>query len=434
MKINDLRAFEILDSRGLPTVMAEVTLESGIVGAASAPSGASTGAREALELRDGDASRYGGLGAQRAVDAINTEIRERLLGEESGDQRAVDAALCELDGSENKSRLGANALLPVSLAMARAAAQATGLPLYRYIARVDDSELEYLMPVPMLNIVNGGSHADNNVDIQEFMVLPVGATSFREALEHGVAVYRALREVLKAQGLNVNVGDEGGFAPQLRSSEAALDAIAEAVERAGFKLGDDIGLALDCAASGLYRDGRYHLPGEGQSFDSAGFVDYLASLCERYPILSLEDGMDENDWSGWKMLSERLGERVQLVGDDVFVTNVALLERGIRDGVANAILIKYNQIGTLSETLDALRTARAAGYQRVVSHRSGETEDTTIADLAVATSTGQIKAGAPCRTDRVAKYNRLLRIEAELAEQANYLGRNALAPYRGQSG
>ena len=434
MKISDLRAFEILDSRGLPTVMAEVSLESGIVGVSRVPSGASTGTQEAVERRDGDAARYRGLGVQGAVDAVNTEIRERLLGEESGDQRAVDALLCELDGTENKSRLGANALLPVSLAVARAAAQAAKLPLYRHIARIDDSEFQYLMPVPMMNILNGGAHASNNVDIQEFMIVPVGADSFREALRHGVEVYRALRDVLQGQGLSVNVGDEGGFAPELPSNESALTAVSQAVELAGFRLGDDIGIALDCAASELHEDGRYHLRGEARSFDSAGFVDYLASLCERYPILSLEDGMDENDWNGWALLSQRLNERLQLVGDDVFATNTRLLQRGIDEKIANAILIKCNQIGTLSETLDALNAARAAGYQRVVSHRSGETEDTTIADLAVATSTGQIKTGAPCRTDRVAKYNRLLRIEAELAGQASYPGKKAMAPARSRTG
>ena len=430
MKISDLRAFEVLDSRGVPTVMAEVTLESGIVGVSCVPSGASTGSREAVERRDGDAARYGGLGVQAAVDSVNTEIRERLLGAESAEQRAVDETLCALDGSEDKSRLGANALLAVSLAVARSAAAAAQLPLYRHIARIDDSEFEYLMPVPMMNILNGGVHAANNVDIQECMIVPVSATSFREALRHGAEVYRALRDVLAGQGLSVNVGDEGGFAPDLPSNEAALEAIDQAVERAGFRVGGDIGIALDLAANELLEDGRYRLRGEGRDFDAEGFVDYLAALCERHPILSLEDGLGESDWDGWALLSRRLGERLQLVGDDLFVTNTRLLKRGIDAQIANAILIKCNQIGTLSETLDALNAAREAGYRRVVSHRSGETEDTMIADLAVATSAGQIKAGAPCRTDRVAKYNRLLRIEAELAGQASYLGKEALAPRR----
>ncbi|HSH47935.1 MAG TPA: phosphopyruvate hydratase [Halomonas sp.] len=425
-KIVDIRALEVLDSRGNPTVQAVVQLESGASGTACAPSGASTGSREALELRDGDKARYLGKGVLKAVEAVNTTIGERLIGMDARDQRGLDAAMCALDGTDNKEVLGANAILAVSLAAAHAAAQAKGMPLYAHIAELYGRPGEYLMPVPMMNIINGGEHADNNVDIQEFMVQPVGAANFREGLRMGAEVFHALKRVLSDRGLSTSVGDEGGFAPNLASNAEALAVIKQAVADAGYALDRDLTLALDCASSEFYQDGRYSLSGEGKEFDAAGFTEYLAGLCDDYPIVSIEDGMDESDWDGWKALTERLGERVQLVGDDLFVTNTRILKRGIDEGIGNSILIKFNQIGTLSETLDAIRMAQEAGFTAVISHRSGETEDTTIADLAVGTSAGQIKTGSLCRSDRVAKYNRLLAIENELGEQAAYPGRSAI--------
>ena len=424
-EIVDIRAFEVLDSRGNPTVFAEVTLESGVIGSAYAPSGASTGSREALELRDGDKDRYLGKGVLTAVNNINSTIRELLLHADSLDQRAIDNLMIESDGTENKERLGANSILAVSLANARAAAIEQGIPLYEHIGSMVGSPAT-TMPLPMMNIINGGEHADNNVDIQEFMIQPVSAENFSEALRMGAEVFHALKKVLQSKGLSTAVGDEGGVAPDLPSNEAALEIIAEAVSAAGYKLGEDIVLALDCAASEFYKDGVYDLAGEGKQFDSAGFSDFLAGLCSRYPILSIEDAMDESDWDGWKYLTDQLGDKVQLVGDDLFVTNPKILQKGIDLGVANSILIKFNQIGTLSETLDAIDMAKAAGYTAVISHRSGETEDTTIADLAVATGAGQIKTGSLCRSDRVAKYNRLLRIEAETDGLAKYRGREEL--------
>jgi len=421
-KIKAVRGFEVLDSRGNPTVMAEVLLESGALGSACVPSGASTGSREALELRDGDAARYLGKGVTKAVDNVNGPIAGCLAGMNAAAQRDLDQAMLDLDGTDNKGKLGANAILAVSLASARAAAQDAGKPLYAHIAELYGRG-SMSMPVPMMNILNGGEHADNNVDIQEFMVQPVGAGSFAEALRCGAEIFHQLKKVLSARGLNTAVGDEGGFAPNLPSNGAALEAIADAVSAAGYSLGKDVTLALDCAASEFYRDGRYCLSGDGRDFDSAGFVDYLAELVDAHPILSIEDGLDEGDLDGWKILTERLGERIQLVGDDLFVTNTQILSQGIERGIANSILIKLNQIGSLSETLDAIAMASDAGYTSVISHRSGETEDTTIADLAVATGAGQIKTGSLCRSDRVAKYNRLLRIEAELAGAAPYLGR-----------
>jgi enolase len=421
-EISDIRAREVLDSRGNPTVQADVTLASGAFGTACAPSGASTGSREALELRDKDPARYLGKGVLTAVNNVNTAIKGCLVGREASDQAGLDAAMNALDGTENKSSLGANAILAVSLAAAKAAAADTGVPLYAHIRSLVSDPAPYSLPVPMMNIVNGGEHADNNVDIQEFMVQPTGATSFSEALRYGAEIFHALKSVLSKQGLSTAVGDEGGFAPNLPSNAAALDAIVQAVEMAGLKMGEHIHLALDCAASEFYRDGKYQLRGEGASYDSAGFVDYLQQLTSQYPILSIEDGMDESDWDGWAKLSAQLGDKVQLVGDDLFVTNTGILERGIRQNIANSILIKFNQIGTLSETLAAIAMARAANYTAVISHRSGETEDTTIADLAVATGAGQIKTGSLCRSDRVAKYNRLLRIEEELGSAARYNG------------
>ena len=419
--ISNIQAFEVMDSRGNPTIMAEVTLSSGEVGSACAPSGASTGSREALELRDGDNSRYLGKGVLNAVAHVNGPIRNLLLGRDASAQRELDAAMIDADGTENKAKFGANAILAVSLAAAKAAAQARRIPLYQHIADINGSS-GFTMPVPMMNILNGGEHADNNVDIQEFMVQPVAAPTFAEGLRAGAEIFHALKKVLSARGLNTSVGDEGGFAPNLPSNEAALEIIAEAVGKAGYKLGSDITLALDCAASEFYRDGIYDLAGEGQQFSSAEFTDYLAELAAAHPIISIEDGLDESDWDGWKLLTDKIGDKIQLVGDDLFVTNTKILKRGIDTGVANSILIKFNQIGSLSETLDAIAMAKAAGYTAVISHRSGETEDTTIADLAVATAAGQIKTGSLCRSDRVAKYNRLLRIEAELAGRAPYRG------------
>ncbi len=419
--IADVAAFEVMDSRGNPTVMAEVTLDSGASGAACAPSGASTGSREALELRDGDKARYLGKGVLKAVGNANGPIRDLLLGMDALDQRALDAAMIDADGTDNKANFGANAILAVSLAAAKAAAVEKQVPLYRHIADINGTS-EFSMPVPMMNILNGGEHADNNVDIQEFMVQPVAAPTFAEALRAGAEIFHQLKKVLSGRGLNTAVGDEGGFAPNLPSNEAALEAIAEAVAAAGYKLGEDVTLALDCAASEFYKDGVYDLAGEGKRFSSDEFSDYLAELAGNHPIISIEDGLDESDWDGWKVLTQKIGDKVQLVGDDLFVTNTKILKEGIDRGIANSILIKFNQIGSLSETLDAIAMAKAAGYTAVISHRSGETEDTTIADLAVATAAGQIKTGSLCRSDRVAKYNRLLRIEAELAGRAPYRG------------
>jgi enolase len=424
-EIVDVRAFEVLDSRGNPTVMAEVTLDDDSVGSACAPSGASTGTREALELRDGDASRYLGKGVLSAVGHANGPIREMLLGHDAQDQSGVDRRMIEADGTENKAQFGANAILGVSLATAKAAAQAAKKPLYQHIAELSGCS-SLSLPVPMMNILNGGEHADNNVDIQEFMIQPVSASNFAEALRMGAEIFHHLKKVLTARGLATAVGDEGGFAPDLPSNAAALEVIAEAVGHAGYVLGEDITLALDCAASEFYRDGRYYLQGDGSDFDSEGFADYLVGLVDQHPIVSIEDGLDESDWEGWATLTQKLGDRVQLVGDDLFVTNTGILKRGIDEGIANSILIKFNQIGTLTETLEAIAMAKAAGYTAVISHRSGETEDATIADLAVGTGAGQIKTGSLCRSDRVAKYNRLLRIEAELGLTAPYPGRGIL--------
>ncbi len=427
-KIVDIKGREVLDSRGNPTVEADVILDNGIVGSACAPSGASTGSREALELRDGDKSRYMGKGVLKAVANINGPIRDLLLGKDPLDQKALDQAMIALDGTENKAKLGANAVLAVSLAAAKAAAQDQDLPLYAHIANLNGTPGVYSMPVPMMNIINGGEHADNNVDIQEFMVQPVGAKTFSDALRMGTEIFHHLKAVLKARSLSTSVGDEGGFAPNLASNEDALAAIAEAVANAGYKLGDDVTLALDCASSEFFEDGKYDLAGEGKVFDAVGFADYLAGLSERYPIISIEDGMDESDWAGWKVLTDKIGAKVQLVGDDLFVTNTKILKEGIDKGIGNSILIKFNQIGTLTETLEAIQMAKAAGYTAVISHRSGETEDSTIADLAVGTAAGQIKTGSLCRSDRVSKYNQLLRIEEQLAGKAPYKGR---AEFRG---
>ena len=424
-EIVDVRAFEVLDSRGNPTVMAEVTLEDESVGSACAPSGASTGTREALELRDGDASRYLGKGVLTAVGHANGPIREVLIGHDAEDQPGIDQRMIEADGTENKARFGANAILAVSLAVAKAAATSAKKPLYAHVAELAGNT-NLSLPVPMMNILNGGEHADNNVDIQEFMIQPVSAPNFAEALRVGAEIFHHLKKTLSGRGLATAVGDEGGFAPNLPSNAAALEVIAEAVNSAGYVLGEDITLALDCAASEFYREGRYHLAGDGRDFDSSGFADYLAALVDHHPIVSIEDGLDESDWAGWRVLTDKLGERVQLVGDDLFVTNTEILERGIREGIANSILIKFNQIGSLTETLAAIAMAKAAGYTAVISHRSGETEDATIADLAVGTGAGQIKTGSLCRSDRVAKYNRLLRIESELGLTAPYPGRNIL--------
>ncbi len=423
--IKHIRGLEVLDSRGNPTVAAEVTLAGGARGYAAAPSGASTGSREAIELRDGDPQRYGGKGVRRAVGHVNHDIAQALQGFDADDQGGLDARLIELDGSPNKGRLGANALLAVSLAAARAAAAANDMPLYRRFS--NSSQL--LLPVPMMNIINGGAHADNNVDIQEFMILPVAAPSFAEALRWGTEVFHALKVQLKAAGLTTAVGDEGGFAPDLPSNAAALDAIMKAVEIAGFKPGRDIWLGLDVASSEFHVDGHYLLGAEDKRFDAEGFTEWLAGLVRQYPILSIEDGMAEDDWAGWKLLTERLGDKVQLVGDDLYVTDARTLQQGISAGLANAILIKPNQIGTLSETLDAIKLAAEKGYASIVSHRSGETEDSTIADIAVGTSATQIKTGSLCRSDRVAKYNRLLAIEDELGAQCSYAGRTAFARF-----
>jgi enolase len=420
--IIDIQAREILDSRGNPTVEVDVTLESGAFGRAAVPSGASTGAHEAVELRDGDKERYGGKGVLNAVEAVNHEIFDVLSGFDALDQVHIDQTLIELDATANKRRLGANAILGVSLAVAKAAAEDSGLPLYRYVG----GTFARTLPVPMMNIINGGAHADNPIDIQEFMVMPVGADSFAEAVRMGAEIFHALKKGLKDAGHNTNVGDEGGFAPNLASTDEALGFIAKATEAAGYTLGDDVMLALDCAATEYFKKGKYRLAGEGKTLDAGAMVDYLAELCGRYPILSIEDGMSEDDWDGWLALTERLGDRVQLVGDDLFVTNPERLREGIAKGVANSILVKVNQIGTLSETLEAVETARAAAYTAVMSHRSGETEDATIADLAVATNCGQIKTGSLSRSDRLAKYNQLIRIEEELDTAALFAGRSVL--------
>jgi enolase 1/2/3 len=419
--IVDVVAREILDSRGNPTVEADVLLESGVMGRAAVPSGASTGSREAIELRDGDAQRYGGKGVLRAVEAVNTEVSEAIVGLDASEQSFIDRTLCDLDGTENKSRLGANAILAVSMAVAKAAAEESGLPLYRYFGGSGAMQ----MPVPMMNVVNGGVHANNSLDFQEFMIVPVGAQSFREALRCGAEVFHALKKLIDGKGMSTAVGDEGGFAPDLPSHAAALDLILEAVERAGYAAGRDVLLALDLAASEFYREGKYALASERLTLDAAELCDYLADLAGRYPIVSIEDGMAESDWEGWKLLTGRLGRKLQIVGDDVFVTSTALLREGVRLGVANSILIKVNQIGTLTETFAAIELAKRSGYGTVISHRSGETEDTTIADVAVGTNALQIKTGSLSRSDRIAKYNQLLRIEEDLGDSVSYPGRDA---------
>ncbi len=419
--ITQIHAREILDSRGNPTVEAEITLESGSFGRASVPSGASTGEREAVELRDGDSNRYGGKGVTKAVNNVNTEIREALLGQDARHQENIDQIMIDLDGTENKSRLGANALLAVSLATARAAAEHADEPLYRHLSK----ENEFLMPVPMMNIINGGAHADNSVDLQEFMILPVGASRFSEALRCGTEVFHALKKVLSSKGLNTAVGDEGGFAPDLESNEAAIQVILQAIESAGYKPGQDVYIGIDAASSEFVKNGKYCLTAENAELSAGEFANLLTSWVDQYPIITIEDGMGENDWDGWALLTEKLGKKVQLVGDDLFVTNTKILAQGIEKGIANSILIKVNQIGTLTETLAAISMAKAAGYTAVVSHRSGETEDTTIADIAVATAAGQIKTGSLSRSDRVAKYNQLLRIEEALGDAAPYPGLKA---------
>jgi enolase len=424
--IVDIIGRQILDSRGNPTVEVDVLLEDGSLGRAAVPSGASTGAHEAVELRDGDKARFLGKGVLKAVDAVNGEIFDAVGGMDAEDQAKIDATLIALDGTSNKGRLGANAVLGVSLACAKASAESCGLPLYRYVGGVAAN----VLPVPMMNIVNGGVHADNPIDFQEFMVMPVGARSFADGLRMGAEIFHTLRGKLKAAGHNTNVGDEGGFAPNLGSPDEALGFLMSSIEAAGYRPVDDVLIALDCASTEFYRDGAYHLEGEGRVLSSAALVDYIAELCGRYPIASVEDGMAEDDWEGWKLLTERIGDRVQLVGDDLFVTNVERLGRGIREGIGNAILIKVNQIGSLSETLDAVNLAHMSAFRCVMSHRSGETEDTTIADLAVATGCGQIKTGALSRSDRTAKYNQLLRIEEQLGPQARYAGRDALPRWR----
>ncbi|MBT9613218.1 MAG: phosphopyruvate hydratase [Burkholderiales bacterium] len=419
--IVDVIAREILDSRGNPTVEADVLLESGVIGRAAVPSGASTGSKEAVELRDGDQQRYNGKGVLRAVENVNTEICEAIIGLDAEEQTFIDKTLIDLDGTENKARLGANAILAVSLAVAKAAAEESGLPLYRYLGGAGQMHL----PVPMMNIINGGAHANNSIDMQEFMIIPVGAQSFREALRYGAEIFHALRKILDGQGHVTTVGDEGGFAPNLENNEAALKVIMEAIKAAGFTPGADIAIGIDCASSEFYENERYTLAADKRTLTSAEFTDLLASWCDKYPIISIEDGMSEHDWAGWKLLTDKLGKKVQLVGDDLFVTNTKILREGIQQGVANSILIKINQIGTLTETFAAIEMAKRAGYTAVVSHRSGETEDTTIADIAVATNALQIKTGSLSRSDRMAKYNQLLRIEEELGDSATYPGREA---------
>jgi len=420
--IVDIIGREILDSRGNPTVEVDVVLEDGAMGRAAVPSGASTGAHEAVELRDGDKTRYLGKGVTKAVDAVNTEIFDALAGMDAEDQRGVDAALIQLDGTRNKSRLGANAILGVSLACAKAAAETSGLPLYRYLG----GAAAHVLPVPMMNIVNGGMHADNPIDIQEFLIMPVAADSVADAVRMGAEIFHTLKKALKDAGHNTNVGDEGGFAPNLKSADEALTFIMRAIEGAGYKPGEDVMLALDCAATEYFKNGKYTLAGEGKTLDAAAMVKYLEGLVSRYPIISIEDGMSEDDWEGWKALTQALGARCQLIGDDLFVTNTERLAQGIERGIANSILVKVNQIGTLSETLDAVSMAQRAAYTAVISHRSGETEDATIADLAVATNAGQIKTGSLCRSDRLAKYNQLIRIEGELGDVARYAGKSVI--------
>ena len=417
--IVDVVAREILDSRGNPTVEADVLLESGVMGRAAVPSGASTGTREAIELRDGDAGRFLGKGVMQAVENVNTEISEAIIGLDAQEQAFIDQTMIDLDGTDNKSRLGANAILAVSMAVAKAAAEESGLPLYRYFGGMSPMQ----MPVPMMNIINGGEHANNSLDIQEFMIMPVGAATFREALRCGAEVFHALKKLLDKKGHSTAVGDEGGFAPNLGSHAEALEIIMQAIEAAGYVPGKDVLLALDCAASEFYKDGKYHLAGEGLQLTSAQFTDYLANLADQFPIVSIEDGMSEADWDGWKLLTDRLGDKVQIVGDDIFVTNTRIFKEGIRKGIANSILIKINQIGTLSETFAAVEMAKRAGYTAVISHRSGETEDSTIADIAVGLNAGQIKTGSLSRSDRIAKYNQLLRIEEDLGDTATYPGR-----------
>ncbi len=419
--IVDIVGREILDSRGNPTVECDVLLESGTMGRAAVPSGASTGSREAIELRDGDARRYGGKGVLRAVEYVNTEISEAVLGLDSSEQAFLDKTLIDLDGTDSKKRLGANAILAVSMAVARAAAEETGLPLYRYFGGANANTL----PVPMMNVINGGAHANNNLDLQEFMIIPVGAPSFREALRYGAETFHALKKIIDGRGMSTAVGDEGGFAPSVASHEAAIQMILEAIEKAGYQPGTQIAIGLDCAASEFHREGGYRLDGEGLSLTPAEWTDMLAGWCDKYPIISIEDGMGEQDWDGWKLLTDRLGAKVQLVGDDLFVTNTKILKEGIAKGVANAILIKINQIGTLTETFAAVEMAKRAGWTSVISHRSGETEDATIADIAVGTNAGQIKTGSLSRSDRMSKYNQLLRIEEDLGEIAYYPGLEA---------
>jgi enolase len=420
--IVDVVAREILDSRGNPTVEADVLLESGVSGRAAVPSGASTGTREAIELRDGDKSRFGGKGVLKAVENVNTEICEAIIGLDATEQSFIDRALIDLDGTDNKSRLGANAMLAVSLAVAKAAAEESGLPLYRYLGGASRMQL----PVPMMNVINGGAHANNSLDLQEFMIIPVGLPTFREAMRCGAEIFQTLKKLIDSKGMPTTVGDEGGFAPNLPSNEAALELIIEAIDAAGYTPGEQVAIGLDCAASEFHRDGRYHIESEGLQLTSAEFTDYLAKWCDKYPIVSIEDAMAEDDWDGWKILTDRLGKSIQLVGDDVFVTNTRILREGIRRGIANSILIKINQIGTLTETFAAIEMAKRAGYTSVISHRSGETEDTIIADIAVATNALQIKTGSLSRSDRVAKYNQLLRIEEDLGDSASYAGREAL--------
>ena len=419
--IVDIVGREILDSRGNPTVECDVLLESGTMGRAAVPSGASTGSREAIELRDGDKSRYLGKGVLKAVEHVNTEISEAVLGLDASEQAFLDKTLIDLDGTDNKSRLGANAMLAVSMAVARAAAEESGLPLYRYFGGMGGITL----PVPMMNVINGGAHANNSLDLQEFMIIPVGAPSFREALRYGTETFHALKKILHDQGISTAVGDEGGFAPSVASHEAAIQMILQAIEQAGYKPGEQIALGLDCAASEFYKDGKYVLAGEGLSLSSEEWTAMLSGWCDKYPIISIEDGMAEGDWDGWKILTDRLGKNVQIVGDDLFVTNTKILKEGIDKGIANSILIKINQIGTLTETFAAIEMAKRAGYTAVISHRSGETEDSTIADIAVGTNAGQIKTGSLSRSDRMAKYNQLLRIEEDLGDVARYPGRRA---------
>ncbi|MDZ4146448.1 MAG: phosphopyruvate hydratase [Betaproteobacteria bacterium HGW-Betaproteobacteria-3] len=419
--IVDIVGREILDSRGNPTVECDVLLESGTMGRAAVPSGASTGSREAIELRDGDKSRYGGKGVLKAVEHINTEISEAVLGLDASEQAFLDRTLIDLDGTENKSRLGANAMLAVSMAVARAAAEESGLPLYRYFGGMGGMQL----PVPMMNVINGGAHANNNLDLQELMIIPIGAPSFREAVRYGAEVFHALKKIIHDKGMSVAVGDEGGFAPNVANHEAAIQLILQAIEAAGFVAGEQIALGLDCAASEFYKDGKYHLEAEGLTLSAEEWTDILATWADKYPIISIEDGMAEGDWDGWKHLTERLGDKVQLVGDDLFVTNTKILKEGIDRKIANSILIKINQIGTLTETFAAIEMAKRAGYTAVISHRSGETEDSTIADIAVGTNAGQIKTGSMSRSDRMAKYNQLLRIEEDLGDVASYPGRAA---------